>query len=111
MESLFQPQLQTTKNMKISKKLRKKMAALPDGAVRDTTGNLISLKYSDGSWIKWKHDADGNTVSCKWSDGSWNKYKRDANGNPVLVKWSNGYWVKYERDANGKLLSYTTSND
>ena len=84
--------------------------SVPEGAVRDAHGNMLTWKNSDGDWCVYTRDADGNMLTWKNSDGDWEEYVHDAKGNVLTRKDSNGDWEEYVHDAKGNVLTCKDSN-
>ncbi len=77
---------------------------------KDSKGNEIHLKDSDGyeTWIEY--DKNNNRIHYKDSDGYEYWYEYDENNNPIHVKTSNGFENWREYDENNNLIYYKGSN-
>ena len=65
----------------------------------DENGTLI---YQSGKGWKVWNDADGNLIHLKWSDGTERWCDYDADGNLIHEKWRDGteHWF----DDNGNVV-------
>jgi hypothetical protein len=58
--------------------------------IKDSEGNLIYYKDSDGYWAKRKWDSKGNLIYCEDSNGYWSKSEWDSKGVRIYFEDSDG---------------------
>ena len=75
----------------------------------DTSGNLLTTTYADGSQITYSYDAQGNPTVVVNRRGQMAAYTYDSRGLLTRKQLADGTEVDYSYDAHGNLTSATNS--